>query len=177
MVTASFGGTPGKPQIFPTTLFEHNSNALEKNDSLYRLDWENKLAKTKRSSWVLNFFGWMKNAEEIWEIPGNSPPHIFEKWACKNPGISHGNAFQAQAWCYENFKSKMIFYDWTTPQVLEVGNRRISFIVVNCCAVWEGVGKSGKSPAIHHNTFWKVSIQKSGEFPRKPLERPNGYLK
>ena len=43
------------PPIFPTTLFERNSYALEKIDPLYRLDWENKLAK-KRGAHEYLFF-------------------------------------------------------------------------------------------------------------------------
>ncbi len=94
MVAAIFGGTPGKPQIFPTTLFEHNSNALEKHDSLYRLDCENKLAKTKRSSRVHYFFGWMKNTGEIWEIPGNSPPQILKSEPAKIWGFPTETPFK-----------------------------------------------------------------------------------
>ena len=33
------------------------------------------------------FFGWMKKAGEIWEIPSNSPPHILKSERTKIWGI------------------------------------------------------------------------------------------
>ncbi len=33
------------------------------------------------------FFGWMKNAGEIWEIPSNSQPHILKSERTKIWGI------------------------------------------------------------------------------------------
>ncbi len=72
---------------------------------------------------MLIFLGWMKKAGEIWEIPGNSPPHILKSEPIKIWGFPTEIPFKPKFVFFMKISKKCLFMIGvlTTPQVLEVG--------------------------------------------------------